>query len=709
MKLRETAFYILGVNTLHSKEVIHELADAKSFVIDETLCKNLERALCNPNSRIEHEIAWLPGVDPRETPRLLAVERAEDFLQAFDNASASPHAPIVWCNILSDVLGKTTAGPVCISAPEVVEQSVNAAIRIDEQLDAGNVMALVNKDRAQSGFPLVADREAVEEVLEARRREMYTAVREYLESSAGNEETQVLNRVADVRSHAAHGSELFDKLAADYELRKHDEIGKLGKDVCTRAEKLLKAIQQAKGVSRTYEPEGLKSLVSKIAEWHMLVRPVLVSHRKRGMRFEPAEGVIRCVRHTYLEAFNKFNCENVLVQLVDAVSFAKDELPQFAEAISEDFRFVDSLHPQERKIKCIESTCGQYFDVPAEYGELARAYKKLLEHAYDLMNRGCLDEKASDAVALLLLKYGAAVANRFGRFDEAREMLERAMEYACGDDVKSFIQENIDKLNSNKEYMSKNFPSFVERARLGRLHRRSLGLVVRRIAVVLASAFALSAVLVGGWLVARHADWFKEVYISSLSDEELLAYVSDADTETKDQVSKELIGRIEQYPMRYLDDRSPARFASAVGEYSLRMRLKSSRDPFAFLAYQAIFPNNSFFFEKELKPAFDRAIDAKIQAAADGHHIAIEDGNEEAGSGETRIDITNRTRNTLYIFYSGPERRVEKLESFTLCLPHRIVLKSGSYRIAVFGTTERVVPMYGVRTMAPGTFSETIQ
>ena len=71
MNLLENPFYILGATTRDNRKHILELAEEKSLITDPALCNKAKTELITPSKRISAELAWFPGLSPRNAENVL--------------------------------------------------------------------------------------------------------------------------------------------------------------------------------------------------------------------------------------------------------------------------------------------------------------------------------------------------------------------------------------------------------------------------------------------------------------------------------------------------------------------------------------------------------------------------------------------------------------------------------------------------------------
>ena len=69
--LHQSPFAVLDVTTRDDRRRIVELAEEKSLELDHEVCQKARSDLTNPRSRLNVEMAWLPGVSPRKASQLV--------------------------------------------------------------------------------------------------------------------------------------------------------------------------------------------------------------------------------------------------------------------------------------------------------------------------------------------------------------------------------------------------------------------------------------------------------------------------------------------------------------------------------------------------------------------------------------------------------------------------------------------------------------
>ena len=78
MTIKENPFYILDATTRDNRQKIVELAEEKSFDIDEDLCQKARSDLTMPRNRVLAELNWLPGISPNRISLLISQLKTSD-------------------------------------------------------------------------------------------------------------------------------------------------------------------------------------------------------------------------------------------------------------------------------------------------------------------------------------------------------------------------------------------------------------------------------------------------------------------------------------------------------------------------------------------------------------------------------------------------------------------------------------------------------
>ena len=152
--IKENPFYILDATTRDNRQKIVELAEEKSFDIDEDLCQKARSDLTMPRNRVFAELNWLPGVSPRKVALLVSQLKTSDK----DLYSVEGIPDLARINILMELLNTEH---IKFNNNELEEIIVNIVYDF-ENLDINEIIRDINEDRIVSGFQEINDYELVE-------------------------------------------------------------------------------------------------------------------------------------------------------------------------------------------------------------------------------------------------------------------------------------------------------------------------------------------------------------------------------------------------------------------------------------------------------------------------------------------------------------------------------------------------------------------
>ena len=170
--LHRTPFAILGVTTRDDRRRIVELAEEKSLELDHDVCQKARSDLTNPRTRLNAEIAWLPGVSPRKASQL--VESLLHGPMAVREESGLP--ALAHLNLLAAAFEAVDGGHDAGDLAGFIQEVAYLA----EDLDPEHILRDINEDRAVSGFPEVRALDQIEAELAERKRYYRSAIKDAL-------------------------------------------------------------------------------------------------------------------------------------------------------------------------------------------------------------------------------------------------------------------------------------------------------------------------------------------------------------------------------------------------------------------------------------------------------------------------------------------------------------------------------------------------
>ena len=77
VSLYKSPFYVLEISSRDDSEHIIDQVESLSLVKDPDECLNFQNQLLNLNTRLKHEIEWLPGVEPTKVMPLIESDNVD--------------------------------------------------------------------------------------------------------------------------------------------------------------------------------------------------------------------------------------------------------------------------------------------------------------------------------------------------------------------------------------------------------------------------------------------------------------------------------------------------------------------------------------------------------------------------------------------------------------------------------------------------------
>ena len=465
MKTTHTAFYVLGASLHSTRAEIHRLAEDKMLLIDEEQCRNAERELTQTNLRIPHETAWLPGVEPACARALadLAAEGRLTFHYSFEGQRLSI-PPLAQCNLIVEHLAQAPLFNGLFADDEAeaahIESLLRTAVELCEEVDPDAVLEELNDARGRAGFNAIPSCDMLDEHLSNRRNELRNAFAEALRGLPKETETALLTRLMEQQAEERDDMtlSLLDDVVTDYELRRMPKLTELESAITEAGKKVeeeMKRQSDAGNGDIEISDAELERIGGLIGEWHAIIRPVLLSHKERGVAHRRAEDLVGEIRACYFDALKVYNCGNVFRILAPAVSFAVDCIPKFNHLVTDDLEFLHNGFEAKEQTTKLRALCKDYAKIPETKSAILNTFHQFKETVEAHYPAGTLSLEASDWVALQCIGYAAALTNKFNDDTSAREIFAVAATYAKSRYMKLLVENNIDQIAANKRHREK--------------------------------------------------------------------------------------------------------------------------------------------------------------------------------------------------------------------------------------------------------------
>lgn len=460
MKISQTAFYFLNANTHSTRREIRHLMEDSAFEKDEDLCKNAERNLLQPNKRVEQEVAWLPGVPPSLTQKLVEDALHGRFSRKIKDDNVDFQLPaLAACNLLTECITHLNEKDLLIDHLQL-ETIIRTAAEAYEKIDLLDVIEKINADRQVSGFPVVTDTVFIEEGIELQRKELRASISTALCKLDKYTETELLTHL--VVSITDNGSQqnlsLLDEIIAEYEIHRSNIHGQIEKEIDRLIDNILEELSdigEDTDVESIITSGRLESIKQKVDLWKRGMYPILLSYKSKGSSHKQAENLVANIREFYIRALESHGNGTACSVLCESIAFVVDVIPKYADIIRKDLDFLQSGLREILVTKKLQELCREYTEVPKNRVSLKKKYSECIDLIQSSFSQGEIQGEAANWLCLLLIRYGTALANRYGDFNAAVEVFDVASNYSPHSDISRLLYNNRAKAKANPLHLEK--------------------------------------------------------------------------------------------------------------------------------------------------------------------------------------------------------------------------------------------------------------
>ena len=327
MDLLENPFYILNATTRDDRRKIMELSDERSLLFDSIVCSRAQSDLTTPRKRLSMEIAWLPGIGPKQASEFLSilVNSQPDLLRM------NKVNPAARANLLAAGLSRLTG-----NKPDEIAEWILRLARSFEQIDPDDLRIMINEVRIVSGFPEVADLSMIETEIQERRRHYIKVIKTALNNLSANKLIEVVTTF--VESATAKGKEpcpiLIHNLIDTYEVEAQVFLEKEARNIEILIEK-VKSAADAKQSDTTLSPM-VNRLVQVVDNWGYVAKPIQLSKKDRGLDHVASSRVAWPVRNLALHLYNEYEKLDFSQRLTKMLQGVFADVAEVAERTAED-------------------------------------------------------------------------------------------------------------------------------------------------------------------------------------------------------------------------------------------------------------------------------------------------------------------------------------------------------------------------------------
>ncbi len=326
-------FYILGATSRHTRQKIVELAEEKSFEINEDLCQKARSDLTMPKNRLIAELNWFIGISPRKIEILLSNIR--NISKEVIYTEGLPELAKI--NLLSEILENEKFS----LSDDELEDVICKIIDAYENLSIDAILRDINEERQIARFPEVLDVESIENELDTKKR----ACTKLIIKRLNNLNTMdMIKTVTDIVDNATSNGEvqaasMIDDLIDDYKLHTRDFLENEFKTI----KKIIDIIQK-----RASEGESsIALLVDKLLQvtkiWDDVAQPIQLSLKSRGLNDNLSIQIAATIRSLGIELVNNYGYLDISQKISKSLAELFAELPEMAERLEEDIDTLEDM------------------------------------------------------------------------------------------------------------------------------------------------------------------------------------------------------------------------------------------------------------------------------------------------------------------------------------------------------------------------------
>jgi hypothetical protein len=339
--LHRTPFAILGVTTRDDRRRIVELAEEKSLELDHDVCQKARSDLTNPRTRLNAEIAWLPGVSPRKASQL--VESLLHGPMAVREESGLP--ALAHLNLLAAAFEAVDGGHDAGDLAGFIQEVAYLA----EDLDPEHILRDINEDRAVSGFPEVRALDQIEAELAERKRYYRSAIKDALDKLPPTTLITVMTDTVDGVTGGGqdHAPGLIDDLVDSYEVETQGFLQKEGENV----HKLIKAARDSASAGEAAVKPYVDKLDAVARNWDKVAQPIQLSAKARGIDHEASRELAYEIRSLAIDLFNKHDMLTQSQRITGLLQELFAEVPDVSERVEQDAdALADIFHERKQAV-----------------------------------------------------------------------------------------------------------------------------------------------------------------------------------------------------------------------------------------------------------------------------------------------------------------------------------------------------------------------
>ncbi len=342
-ELDSNPFAVLGASTRDNRRQIVELAAQRALHFDDQRCQRARAELTNPRLRVGAEIGWLPGLSPNKAAQVMK--------QVVRDPISVRHEPGIPSLARANLIAAALERLGDQHSVSEIAALINQFAVLADNLVVSEILRDINEDRLISGFPSVESPDVVEAALSQRKRYYRDAIKKSLNGMLPRKLVLVMTAVVETstRRGTSHAPELIDEVVDSYEIESKGFLEKEGGNV----EALTKAVREVAALGAPHVNHLLGKLEEVVRNWDMVVQPIQLSMKARGISHRPSNQLGFRIRNLAVELCNDHDLVAEADRITQLLRDLFSELPEFVDTIDEDSTAIADIvaSKQEREAK----------------------------------------------------------------------------------------------------------------------------------------------------------------------------------------------------------------------------------------------------------------------------------------------------------------------------------------------------------------------
>jgi len=342
MDLLSNPFNILGATIRDNRQKLLELEEEKSLFDDSDESATARADLANPRKRLTAEIAWLPGVSPKQAVSTIEILK-NNPPQLLNHIEAGNKLPaLAQVNLLACAIRKLDSS---ISVDQLAQWICTLANSFSA-VDIEQLTNLLNEERAISGFPEIADTSQIEAELSNRRKHCRKSIKDALDELPAEELVAVVTKAVDDATNYGdkHAPILIDDMVDTFEVEAQSFLKAESDNVTALVDQIRQSAQQE--ANQEIIEQQISQLEKVVKNWDLIAQPIQVSAKSRGLQHDASIDMGVLIRDLIIDLSNDYGYIELSKRLTLLQQEVFEEVDLVLERSIEDEIALDNLLEQ---------------------------------------------------------------------------------------------------------------------------------------------------------------------------------------------------------------------------------------------------------------------------------------------------------------------------------------------------------------------------